>query len=384
MTRTMSKSRAGLILVGFIASLVIPGTSISQEVDPVNYLPNPYETVRNWGELPDGLPWGSIPALQIDPDGYSLWVMDRCRTKSWLASGVSSCAGQSFPPIVKYDTRTGERISAFGTGIFVFPHALHIDPDGNVWIAESRGASESELAQFPSAAGKGHQVVKFSPEGEVLMILGTPGTAGDPPNYLYSPLDVAVAGNGDIFVAEGDHSGNVLGRISKFSSDGSFIKSWGHTGSGPGEFSVPHGLAFDLEGRLIVADRRNNRIQVFDQEGNYLEEYKQFGRPSDVAVDHNGFLYAVDSESGRRANNGDWRKGVRIGRASDGEVLYFIPPHFIADTFIWPSGVTSYSEGAAGDAIAVDAEGNVYTGEVGVGNPIVGITKYVRRFDLTD
>lgn len=310
--------------------------------------------------------------------------MDRCRTKSWLSAGVSSCAGQLAPPIMKFDTRTGKFIEAFGSGVFVFPHALHIDPDGNVWIAESRGATSNELAQFSSARGKGHQVVKFSPDGEMLLVLGTPDMAGDPPSHLNSPLDVAVAANGDIFVAEGDHSGNRVGRISKFSSDGSFIKSWGGLGSGPGEFRVPHGLAFDGADRLFVADRFNNRIQIFDQDGNYLDEYRQFGRPSDVAIDQNGFLYAVDSESGRRAGNDGWRKGVRIGRASDGEALYYIPPHFIEDTYIWPSGVTSYSEGAAGDAIAVDAEGNIYTGEVGVGNPIVGITKYVRRFELRE
>lgn len=138
----------------------------------------------------------------------------------------------------------------------------------------------------------------------------------------------------------------------------------GTTGTGAGELRIPHGLAFDAEGRLYVADRGNHRVQIFDQDGDYLAEYRGFGRPSDVFIDGNGLLYAIDSESGARLNPG-WRKGVRIGRASDGEVLYFIPPHFIEDTLLFPSGITVYSEGAAGDGVTVDADGNIYAGRSG-------------------
>jgi sugar lactone lactonase YvrE len=282
---------------------------------------------------------------------------------------------------MKFDTRTGRMLEAFGSGIFVFPHALHVDAEGNVWVAESRGATAQELARFPSAAGRGHRVVKFSPSGQVLLTLCTPGMPGDPPARLNQPMDVAVAANGDIFVAEGDHGGTAVGRISKFSADGTFIRSWGRPGSGEGELRIPHGITVGPDGRVYVADRGNHRVQIFDQDGKYLDEYRQFGRPSDVFIDRNGLLYAIDSESGTRLNPG-WRKGVRIGRASDGEVLYFIPPHFIEDSFLFPSGITVYSEGAAGDGIAVDADGNIYAGEVGTGNPIVGITQYIRRFEL--
>jgi sugar lactone lactonase YvrE len=282
---------------------------------------------------------------------------------------------------MKFDTRTGRYLDGFGSGLFVFPHALHVDPDGNVWVADSRTATAEELARFPSAAGKGHQVVKLSPQGEVLLTIGTPGRAGDPPERLNQPMDVAVAPGGDVFIAEGDHGGNTVARISKFSADGTFIASWGQPGSDPGELRIPHGLAFDEAGRLYVADRGNHRVQVFEQDGTYVDSYRQFGRPSDVFIDGDGLLYAIDSESGQRLHPG-WRKGVRIGRASDGEVLYFIPPHFIEDTFLFPSGITVYSEGAAGDGVTVDADGNIYAGEVGTGNPIVGITKYVRRFEL--
>lgn len=373
-----SSSAVGLTLVFWSCST---GGVLGQQIEPVNHLPNPFETVRDWGSLPDGREWGSVPAVHIDPDGRSLWVLDRCGTLSWQSVGPGSCAGQELPPVMKLDTRTGEPLDAFGSGLFVFPHAMHVDPEGNVWVADSRTATAAELASFPSAAGKGHAVVKLSPEGDVLLTLGTPGEAGDPPARLNQPLDVAVAENGDVFVAEGDHSGTSVGRISRFSAAGTFIGSWGRVGSGPGELRIPHGLAFDAEGRLFVADRGNHRVQIFEQDGRYVDEYRRFGRPSDVFIDGDGLLYAIDSESGMRLNPG-WRKGVRIGRASDGEVLYFIPPHFIEDTFLFPSGITVYSEGAAGDGVTVDADGNVYAAEVGTGNPIVGITKYVRRFEL--
>ncbi|HET9948870.1 MAG TPA: peptidyl-alpha-hydroxyglycine alpha-amidating lyase family protein [Longimicrobiales bacterium] len=383
LARASLRSAGRALLPAALLCTAVPAAPLgAQEVEPVNHLPNPYETVMGWGKLPPGREWGSVPAVQIDPDGRSLWVLDRCGTKSWQSVGPSSCAGQDLPPVMKLDTRTGELLLAFGAGLFVFPHALHVDPAGNVWVADSRAATEEELARYPSAAGKGHVVVKLSPEGEVLLTLGTPGEAGDPPQRLNQPLDVAVSPNGDVFVAEGDHSGTSVARISKFSADGTFLASWGRPGSGPGELRIPHGLAFDARGRLFVADRGNHRIQIFDQQGNHLDEYRKFGRPSDVFIDREGLLYAIDSESGQRLNPG-WRKGIRIGRASDGEVLYFIPPHFIEDTFLFPSGITVYSEGAAGDGVTVDADGNVYAAEVGTGNPIVGITQYIRRFDLT-
>ncbi len=258
--------------LALLTSTLLAAPLGAQDVEPVNHLPNPYETVRNWGSLPDGRAWGSVPAVEIDPDGRSLWVLDRCGTQSWQSAGLSSCAGQTLPPVMKFDTRTGELLEAFGSGLFVFPHALHVDREGNVWVADSRTATREELARFPDAAGKGHQVIKLSPTGEVLLRLGTAGQAGDPPERLNQPMDVAVAANGDVFVAEGDHGGNAVARISKFSADGTFIGSWGRPGSARGELRIPHGLAFDAEGRLYVADRGNHRVQIFAQDGTYVDE----------------------------------------------------------------------------------------------------------------
>jgi len=328
-------------------------------VEPVNNLPNPYETIRNWGNLPAGRTWGGVTAVQVDPDGKSLWVAERC--------GGASCAGSNVPVVLKFD-ESGKLVKSFGAGLFVFPHGLHVDRDGNVWVTDARGANPEELAKFPASKEQGHQVIKFSPDGRILMRLGTAGRAGNPPGFLNAPTDVITAPNGDIFVSEGHNSNldappDTVGRISKFSKDGKFIKSWGKLGSAQGEFRTPHALVFDSRGRLFVADRGNSRIQIFDPEGKFLDIWEQFSRNSGLAMDRNDVLYAIDSESSP-TNHPGWKEGIRIGSARDGKVMYYIPGH-PGDT----------PEGVAGEGVAVDAAGNVYAGEV----TLRGLTKYVRR-----
>ena len=335
-------------------------------VQPVNGLPNPYETIRDWGTIPAGRVWGSVSALQTDIDGRHIWVADRC--------GANSCAGSDVDPILKMDP-DGNVVTSFGAGTVMWPHGMHVDEEGNVWIADARSARPNELEQFPSAAGLGHRVIKFSPEGEILLTIGTAGEAGDPPTHLTEPNDVITAPNGDIFVAE-SHSGqgnnatpDTPARINKYSADGTFIMSWGTWGSEPGEFKTPHALAWDSQGRLFVSDRGNNRIQIFDADGNFLEEWDQFSRISGLHIDPDDTLYAIDSESGPERNLG-WRKGLRIGSARTGDVWYYIPQH---DREV-PSGGGGF--GAMGEGVTVDAAGNIYGGEVG---SVTGLTKFVPR-----
>lgn len=337
------------------------------KVTPINGLPNPYETVRNFGTLPDGRKWGSVSAVAVDVDGKHIWAGDRC--------GTNSCAGSDVNPIVKLDP-TGKVVAQFGAGLIMWPHGIDVDRQGNVWVVDARSATPDELKKFPNAAGKGHTVLKFSPQGKLLMTLGTPGEAGAPPSKFTEPNDVAIAPDGSIFVAEAHNdqfmdqdAPNGVGRISKFSADGKFIKSFGKYGYGPGEFRGAHALAFDSKGRLFVADRGNRRLQIFDQEGKHLDTWYQFSRISGLAITADDTLYAIDSESDDNYNPG-WRKGLRVGSARTGEVWYFVPEHVSRQA----SGMGGY--GSMGEGVTVDAQGNVYAGEVG---PIQGMTKFIPR-----
>ena len=238
-------------LIGLTARIVIdadPSTrcrSLGAGRDHARQRPaQPYEAVRNWGTLPEGRIWGSTGAVNVDRDGTSIWAIERCGSHSWQAAG-GSCAGSNLPAVLKFDA-SGKLVRSFGGGIFIFPHGLHVDRDGNVWVADSRAATAEELAKFPDAKGKGHRVIKFSPEGKILLTIGTGGVAGNAPDHLNEPCDIITMPNGDILVAEG-HSGqntkprpDTVSRISQFSKDGKFIRTWGALGSGPGEFKTPH------------------------------------------------------------------------------------------------------------------------------------------------
>jgi sugar lactone lactonase YvrE len=315
-------------------------------------LPNPYMTHRNWGLLPRGREWGRVSGVSSDPTGETIWVFERC--------GGDNCVMSDDPPVMRF-APDGTLLTSFGADMFVRPHGLHVDEEGNVWVTDGRGAREAELEAAPDAANKGNQVVKFSPEGEVLMVLGTPGMAGAPPEALNQPNDVIVAPNGDILVSEGHSYQGPHGRISRFSSDGTFLESFGEFGSGPGQFSVPHAMDFDSQGRLFVADRGNNRIQIFDSEYNFVDEWKQFGRPNDVLIDEDDTMYVLDSESGDQRNPG-MRRGVYIGSARDGSVHTFIPPHENDSPY-----------GTIGEGIAIDAAGHIFVGEVSIN----GITMFM-------
>ena len=134
--------------------------------------------------------------------------------------------------------------------------------------------------------GKGHQVFKFDPDGRVLMTLGKAGVSGSGPDLFDQPTDVAIGPNGDIFVTDSHRNGR-NNRVVQFSKDGTFIKEWGTKGAGPGQFSEPHTIAMDSRGRLFVGDRENNRIQIFDQDGTFLDAVAAV-RPSERHLHHEG------------------------------------------------------------------------------------------------
>ncbi len=329
-----------LCLAGISLNLLAQPQPSAPEIENIahgvrNDLPRPYQTLRDWAELPSGSNWAAVTAVEPSPDGQYIYVIHRCAN--------NSCEGRSEAPILKYDY-AGNLLSSFGEGLFIFPHGATVDAEGNLWVTDARGNGLM-----------GHQVFKFSPQGETLMTLGEKGGGGSAAHVLSRPNDVVVdPHSGDIFISEshrGDSSG-MNNRILHFSADGGFVKQWGKTGSAPGEFSEPHTIAMDSQGRLFVGDRENNRIQIFSQAGEFIDEWRQFGRPSGIYITPDDKLYVADSESGPDTGANEKMgimKGIRIGSAVDGSVTAFIEDR---------EPLRDDHSGAEG--VAVDAEGNVY------------------------
>ena len=329
-----------------------------------NDLPNPFKPGVDWGELPVGRKWGSTASITTAPDG-TIWVVDRCGNSG---AGGTTCAGASagISPIFHFNT-SGKLLKSFGAGMFVSPHKLTVDDEGDLWIADNGS----------------NQVFKLSQDGEVLLTLGKKGVAGSGLDEFDAPTEVAIAKNGDIFVGDGHTGGGTAvgnARIMKFDKSGKFIKTWGRKGMGPGEFDLVHTIALDSRDRLFVGDRQNNRIQIFDQDGNFIAQWFQFGRPSGIYIDKKtDTIYVADSESrDGRTNTGQFalpqtgyafnlgaRRGIRIGSARDGSVKYFIP-----DPCPYPYAAgSSFAEG-----VTVDSEGNVYGADF-----LMDVRKFVKK-----
>ena len=278
-----------------------------------------YRIVESWPQLPSGLKLGAVPGIQIGPDGH-IYAFHRC--------GANSCANSNDPAILKFD-RSGKLLKSWGAGMFVWPHGIFVDRDGSVWVTDARGEG-----------GKGHQVFKFTSDGKLVMTLGTKGVAGNGQNTFNGPADVAVAPNGDIFVTDGHACNNqnratCTDRVVKFSKDGKFIKAWGKRGSRPGEFRMVHCLFIDSRSRVIVCDRNNVRLQVFDVDGKLLETWTGFGKPTGIFITKDDTMYVADS-LGNIDSNGNAdpslpniKPGLYIGSAKDGSVKSFIPDEFL-------------------------------------------------------
>ena len=213
-----------------------PALLVPQQAPVLDYVP-----VADALVIPAGVPTGAFASVAFDSKGH-LYALNR-----------------GPKPFMEFDA-SGKFIRSFGDGLFVRAHGLRIDGDGNIWATDVGG----------------HVVMKLSPQGQVLLTLGTKGQAG----MVNQPNDVAIARNGDIFVAQG-HTPGATGdpRVLKFDKTGKFITSWGGKGKEPGKFEVAHGIAIDAKGLLWVADRENQRIQVFDQNGTFVKQMNYAGLP---------------------------------------------------------------------------------------------------------
>ena len=348
-SRTAAARRVPLPLVLAALAVTAAAARAQPDIAPRNDAPNPYVTVRDWTALPDGREWGSTGGVDMDRDGRHVWVAERC--------GGNSCAGSDLDPVLKLDP-AGALVASFGAGLMIQPHGLHVDPDGNVWVTDAQGPDGVD----PAREGKGHVVMKFSPAGELLMTLGTPGVGAAGRDTLDQPCDVVVAADGTIYVADG-HGGQLPGagphttaRVVKFAPDGRYLMEWGSHGSGPGRFRTPHAIDLDSRGRVVVADRGNDRLQVFDPDGVFLEEFYQYSRPSGLHIGADDTVYVADSASSRNGQHPGWEYGIRIGDLRTGSL----------DAFI---------DGSNPEGVTVAADGTVYGAVVAFGGALL---KYVR------
>jgi DNA-binding beta-propeller fold protein YncE len=340
----MSRIDTLILLFGAaVAAALSGGYAFAQAGAAQAAAPELYQHDAGWLKAPEGRKMGQSINVDIDRDGRSVWVYDRC--------GRADCIGSKLDPIQKFDA-SGALLASFGAGMFNHPHGLYLDADGNVWVTDDHGGD-----------GKGHQVFKFSPQGKVLLTLGQAGIALGPDTFN-APTDVTVAANGDVFVSDG-HGGETNARIVKFTKDGRLIKTWGHKGAAPGDLDEPHDIFLGgSQNRIYVADRRNSRIQVFDQDGNFIAAWRQFGQPSSVFVGKDDMIYVGASFPDPTAKKGEVR-GIVIGDARDGSLKAFIPD---------PADLDTVERGTSASGIAADDMGNIYAADVGAHN----LRKYIR------
>lgn len=271
-----------------------------------------YQLVTNWVQFPAGMTkWGPVTGVDIDAHD-NLYVFQRDKAM----------------PIMVFD-RNGKFLRTWGDGMFQTPHFLRVDHDGSVW-ATDRGTM---------------QAFKFNAAGKLLMTVGKKGVTGDNTSHdaFNGMADLAVSKNGDVFIADGEGPNTRVVRLSK---QGKFIRWWGGKGTAPGQFDEPHSIAIDSKDRLYVADRKNNRIQIFDRDGKFLNQWTNFGTPWGLFV-RGDLIYVVDGT----ANN-----CLFIARLSDGHIMEKIEGLNNATT------------------VAVDSTGAIYVGEVNGTN----VRKFVR------
>jgi DNA-binding beta-propeller fold protein YncE len=296
-------------LITFVlVSLLTAGIAAAQDTSASSY-----RLVENWAQFPDGMTaWGSATGVDVDAKD-NVYVFHRNEAM----------------PIVAFN-KNGKFLRAWGQGMFKTTHFLRVDPSGKVWITD-RGDM---------------QAIKFNSKGKRLLTLGKKGVTGDneSKDAFNGMADVAIASNGDIFIADGEGPNS---RVVKFAADGKFLKWWGGPGTAPGEFDQPHSIAVDSQDRIYVADRSNDRIQIFDADGKFLKQWTNFGTPWGLFIKDDR-IYVVD---GTEANC------LLIANLEDGKILEKI-------------------EGLGNPtAVAVDSKGAIYVGEVNGTN----VSKFVKK-----
>ena len=248
-------------------------------------LPRPYQVVHGWPQLPEGRILGQATGVDLDPRG-NVFVFHRAG-RMWSEDPALPLISE--PTIEVFEGASGRHLRSWGANLFLMPHGLTIDRQGNVWVTDVLL----------------HQVFKFSPGGELLLTLGEARVPGTDRTRFNLPTDVAVLPDGSFYVSDG--YGNA--RVMKFSATGEYQFEWGRKGTGPGEFDLPHAIDVDQRGRVYVADRSNARVQVFDRAGNFLAQWRgtEIGRPYSIAVSGDR---AIIVDGGDQPEQGPDRSGA--------------------------------------------------------------------------
>jgi DNA-binding beta-propeller fold protein YncE len=362
--------RAGFVLIASaVVTFAVAGHAQQIQSLRPTALSNPYRLAEGWPSLPLGMnggQWGEVIRVHVHSDG-NIWVFHRCFNT--VPPGHATCVGRgdSNPPILQFDP-SGRLLTSFGVGLFAYPHGFTLDADGNLWASDVNDEAVilGLSAKTADGAVKGQEVLKLSPTGKVLMMLGRMGVAGNGPDTFDRPTGIAVARNGDVFVSDGHYPNkHDNARVMKFAKDGRFIKAWGQKGAGPGDFDEPHDIFVGgSQERVYVADRRNKRLQVFDQDGNFLAAWTQFGTPSSVFVGKDDTIYVGSSFPDATAKKGELR-GIVIGNAKDGSLKAYIPD---------PGDLDKVDVGTSASGIAADEIGTIYAADVGTH----GLRKYLK------
>lgn len=253
----MRRSRP-LNLAGLLATTLVLGLGLAG--GETSFPGMHYKVDPNWPTLPPGSNFGEVAGVAVDGKGH-VYVFHR---------GKNS--------IMEF-TPEGRMVRAWGDGLFIRPHAIRVDAEGNIWTVDADT----------------HQVLKMDSSGRVRMVVGRRGQGGETEKTFNSPTDVAFAPNGDFYVSDG----YVNSRVVQFSSDGRYIRAWGKKGEGEGEFNLPHSIAVDREGRVYVADRENYRLQVFDADGKFLTQWRNIGSPWGLDVRPDQTVFIADGHNSR-------------------------------------------------------------------------------------
>jgi peptidylamidoglycolate lyase len=290
-----------------------------------------YEPVAEWPDLPKDLKLGNPTGIDVDTD-QNIVVFHRADRK-WPLLGAMPKEPIDSKTILIIDKDNGKLINSWGNGLFVMPHGLKVDRENNIWITD---------------VGL-HQVMKFSHDGRILMKLGVALVPGNDSTHFNKPTDIAIATDGSFYVSDG--YGN--NRVIKFSREGKYLFEWGDKGSEKGAFDIPHGISLDGNGNVYVADRENNRVQVFDPAGRFIKQFadNSYGRMCGVEFHKPGsILFAVDDHAFMKLKH----------RGSD--ILAFDIAGTV-QTRLGRSG--SYSGGVSWyHDLAVDADKSVYVGDI--------------------